>query len=84
MRVSLIDPKDHENGIQGVIEKSLFLGDITQYRIRLRDDRRLEVRVLNYLFIDGMVMPYDLNEKVWLIWSQGSGIILDHEGKDGG
>ena len=79
MRVSLLDPKDHENGIQGVIEKSLFLGDITQYHIRLTDDRRLDVRVLNYLFIDGMAMPYELNEHVWLIWSQGSGIILDHE-----
>jgi len=84
MRVSLLDPKDHENGIQGVIEKNLFLGDITQYRIRLKDDRRMDVRVLNYLFIDGMAMPYDLNEQVWLIWSHGSGIIIDHEGKDGG
>ncbi len=80
MRVSLLDPKDHENGIQGVIERSLFLGDITQYHIRLKDDRSLDVRVLNYLFIDGMVMPYELNEQVWLIWSQGSGIILAQEG----
>jgi ABC-type Fe3+/spermidine/putrescine transport system ATPase subunit len=84
MRVSLLDPKDHENGIQGIIEKSLFLGDSTQYCIRLKDDRRLDVRVLNYLFIDGMAMPYELNEQVWLIWSRGSGIILDHEGASAG
>ncbi len=84
MRVSLLEPKDHENGIQGVIEKSLFLGDVTRYCIRLTDDRGLDVRVLNYLFIDGMAMPYELNEQVWLIWSQGSGIILDHEGPSAG
>jgi len=30
-----------------------------------------------------MVMPYDLKEEVWLIWSQGSGIILaDYRGND--
>ncbi len=76
IRVSLIEPEDHENGINGVIEKSLFLGDITRYSIRLANDRLLDVQVLNYLFIEGMVMPYEVNEQVWLIWSQGSGIIL--------
>ncbi len=78
IRVSLLEPKEHENGIQGVIEKSLFLGDVTQYSIRLDEERLLDVRILNYLFIDGMAMPYELNERVWLIWSQGSGIILDN------
>jgi ABC-type Fe3+/spermidine/putrescine transport system ATPase subunit len=78
MRVSLLEPESHENGISGTIEKNLFLGGITQYSIRLQDMRMLDVRILNYLFIDGMVMPYELNEEVWLIWSQGAGIILDH------
>ncbi len=80
MRVSLLEPKSYENGIEGVIEKSLFLGDTTQYTIRLTDNRLLSVRVLNYLFIDGMVMPWELNEHIWLIWSQESGIILVREG----
>ncbi len=78
IRVSLLEPQAHENGIQGVIEKRLFLGDATQYAIRLEGERLLEVKILNYLFIEGMVMPYELNERVWLIWSQGSGIILDN------
>jgi len=76
MTISLLEPKSHENGISGIIEKNLFLGDITRYAIRLSDARLLDVRILNYLFMDGMAMPYDLNEEVWLIWSQGSGIIL--------
>ena len=83
IRVSLLEPLAHENGIQGVIEKRLFLGDATQYAIRLEGGRLLEVRILNYLFIEGMAMPYELNERVWLIWSQGSGIILDHGNGNG-
>lgn len=76
IRVSLLEPEGYENGINGTIEKSMFLGDITRYSIRLENNRLLDVQVLNYLFIDGMVMPYEINEQVWLIWSQGSGIVL--------
>jgi len=79
IRVSLLIPEDHENGINGIIEKSLFLGGITRYLIRLTNNLLLDVQVLNYLFMDGMVMPYELGEQVWLIWSQGSGIILADE-----
>jgi hypothetical protein len=57
----------------------MFFGDVTRYSIRLDRGSVLDVRVLNYLFIEGMVMPYELNEEVWLIWSQGSGIILAEE-----
>lgn len=76
IRVSLLEPESYENGINGVIEKSMFLGDVTRYSIRLANNSLLDVQVLNYLFIEGMVMPYELNEQVWLIWSQGSGIIM--------
>jgi ABC-type Fe3+/spermidine/putrescine transport system ATPase subunit len=79
IHVSLLEPEGHQNGISGIIEKSLFLGDTTRYSIRLPDNNLLDVEVLNYLFIDSMVMPYELSEKVWLIWSQGSGIILTGE-----
>lgn len=76
IRVSLLEPESQENGLNGIIEQSTFLGDVTRYAIRLPDDRLLDVQLLNYLFIDGMVMPYELKEQVWLIWSQGSGIII--------
>jgi ABC-type Fe3+/spermidine/putrescine transport system ATPase subunit len=76
MRVSLLEPESHENGISGTIEKSMFLGDVTRYAIRLVNGSLLDVQVLNYLFIEDKVMPYELNEQVWLIWSQGSGILL--------
>jgi ABC-type Fe3+/spermidine/putrescine transport system ATPase subunit len=76
IRVSLLEPEKHENGIHGVIEKSTFLGDVTRYAIRLNNNHLLEVQLLNYLFLDGMVMPYELNEPVWLIWSQASGMII--------
>ncbi|MBP7232205.1 MAG: ABC transporter ATP-binding protein [Syntrophaceae bacterium] len=76
IRVSLLEPEKHENGIFGIIEKSTFLGDITRYAIRLNNNHLLDVQLLNYLFLDGMVMPYELNEPVWLIWSQASGMIV--------
>lgn len=76
IRISLLEPESYENGINGVIEKSMFFGDVTRYSIRLADNSLLDVQVLNYLFIEGMAMPYELNERVWLIWSQGSGIII--------
>lgn len=76
IRISLLEPESYENGINGVIEKSMFFGDVTRYSIRLADNGLLDVQVLNYLFIEGMAMPYELNERVWLIWSQGSGIII--------
>ena len=84
IRVSLLEPESYENGISGVIEKSTFFGGVTRYSIRLAKDHTLDVQVLNYLFVDGMVMPYELNEKVWLIWSQGSGIIIADEGLSAG
>lgn len=80
IRVSLLEPEGYENGICGTIEKSTFFGDVTRYSIRLANESILDVQVLNYLFIEGMVMPYELGEKVWLIWSQGSGIIIADEG----
>jgi len=84
IRVSLLEPESHENGINGTIEKSMFLGDVTRYSIRLTNKSLLDVEVLNYLFIEGMVMPYELKEQVWLIWSQGSGIVLaDHPSATG-
>ena len=76
MRVSLLEPKDFENGVRGIIEQSVFLGDVTRYSIRLANNRLLEVQILNYLFIDGLVVPYELNEDIWLIWSHGSGIVM--------
>lgn len=79
IRVSLLEPENYENGISGIIEKSMFFGDVTRYSMRLADNSLLDVQILNYLFIEGMVMPYELNEQVWLIWSQGSGIIMADE-----
>ncbi|MCX6916806.1 MAG: ABC transporter ATP-binding protein, partial [Verrucomicrobia bacterium] len=81
IRLSLLEPEPYENGVFGVIEKRMFLGDVTRYSIQLANSRLLDVQILNYLVLDGMVMPYDLKEEVWLIWSQGSGIILaDYRG----
>lgn len=79
IRVSLLEPEDYENGINGVIEKSTFLGDVTRFSIRLTNNSLVDVQVLNYLVVEGKVMPYELNEEVWLIWSQGSGIIIPRE-----
>lgn len=76
LRLSLLEPKDYENGLFGQIERSVFSGDATQLAIRMDNGMRLDAKVLNYLMLDDKVMGLERNEQVWVIWSKGSGILL--------
>jgi hypothetical protein len=76
LKLSLLEPKDFENGIRGVIEKQIFMGDLTRFLIRVADGSLVDVSIANYLMFEGEVMPYELREEVFVVWSQGSGIIL--------
>ncbi|MGD9971919.1 MAG: ABC transporter ATP-binding protein [Desulfatirhabdiaceae bacterium] len=76
LRISLLEPKDYENGFFGRIERSVFIGDATQLTIRLESATRMDVRAPNYLMIENRVMALEPNEDIWVIWSKGSGIVL--------
>ncbi len=79
VRVSLSGPREYENGIVGTIESASFLGSLTRFAIRLPGGRAVDVDALNYLVVDGAVVPWEVGGTVWLIWSQGSGTILADE-----
>ncbi|KAA6187432.1 ABC transporter ATP-binding protein [Thiohalocapsa marina] len=76
LRVSLLAPKDYENGFFGQIERTLFLGEATQLSVRLKSGERIDVKVPNYLMLEDKVMGLEQNEDVWVVWSKGSGVVL--------
>ncbi len=76
LRISLLEPKDYENGLFGQIVRQVFTGDSTVLRIRLQNGVHIDVRVPNYLVMENRVMALEPDEQVWAIWSQGSGVVL--------
>ncbi len=76
LKVSLLEPRDFENGLFGRIERQVFVGDATLLRIRLSNGSPVEVRVPNYLVLENRVMALEPDEEVWVVWSQGSGVVL--------
>ena len=76
LRVSLLEPKDFENGLFGQIERHVFAGDATFLKIRLENGSVADVRVPNYLMAENRVLALEHDERVWVVWSQGSGIVL--------
>ncbi|MDD4737405.1 MAG: ABC transporter ATP-binding protein [Kiritimatiellae bacterium] len=76
LRVSLLEPKEYENGLFGQITRHVFMGDATQLQIHLQNGKLIEVKVPNYLLAGDLVMALEANEQVWVIWSQGSGVVL--------
>jgi len=77
LKISLLEPKDFENGIAGTIENQIYMGDSTKFIIRLDCGKIVNVNFLNYLLIESKVMPFELGEKIYLIWSKSSGVILN-------
>lgn len=76
LKISLLEPKDYENGLFGQIVRHVFTGEATVLRIRLENSAHIDVRVPNYLMMENRVMALEPNEQVWAIWSQGSGVVL--------
>ena len=76
MKISLLEPKDYENGLFGQIERHVFTGEATVLRIRLENGAHVDVRVPNYLMMENRVLALEHDERVWAIWSQGSGVVL--------
>ncbi len=77
LRVSLLPPKDFENGLHGTIARQIFMGESTQFVIALTGGATLDVSVLNYLIIAEKPLGFELNEEIYLIWSKSSGVLLN-------
>jgi spermidine/putrescine ABC transporter ATP-binding subunit len=76
LRVSLLPPKDFENGLHGTITRQVFMGETTQFVITLDGGATVEVNVLNYLIVAEKPLGFELQEEVHLIWSKSSGVLL--------
>ncbi|MBP7652026.1 ABC transporter ATP-binding protein [Candidatus Dependentiae bacterium] len=79
LKIGLLEPKDYENGIEGIIENQVFIGDTTKYIIKLENNFKINANILNYLVLDSKVMPYDMNEHIFISWSKNSGVILENK-----
>ncbi len=77
LRISLLEPRDFENGLFGQIVRQVFVGDATLLRIRMEGGAFVDVRVPNYLMTENRVLALEPNELVWVVWSQGSGVVLN-------
>lgn len=78
IKLSLLEPKEYENGIKGKVEHRIFLGDVIKHVIRLSSQQQIVVNFPNYLpFISNEF--YDINENVYLIWSKSAGIVLNEK-----
>ena len=76
LRISLLEPRDFENGFHGQIIRQVFTGEATMLRIRLENGAAVDVRVPNYLLLEDRVLALEPDERVWVVWSQGSGVVL--------
>lgn len=75
MRISLLPPKEYENGIRGVLLQKSYLGEVTKFLLELPEKKRVSVIVQNYLLQLSNEF-YDIGEQVYLIWSQTSGKVI--------
>lgn len=79
LKLSLLDAKTHENGIEAKIEHRIYIGDVTKFYLSAGLDSFIEVIVPNYLASQyNMIMP-EAGEIVNVLWSHSSGILIDNE-----
>ncbi len=76
MKVSLIEPKEYENSLKGVIRSKVYLGDVTHYQVELHGGKLIKVIAQNYLLQLSNEF-YELGEEVFINWSQTSGELIN-------
>ena len=75
MKVSILPPRPHENGLPGRLREEVFLGAATRYTLELASGRTITVDAQNYLreLSDGF---WDDDDEVWAVWNRASGEVL--------
>jgi putrescine transport system ATP-binding protein len=64
---------DTANCIAGTVVEIGYLGDVSVYKLRIRDGLLMRAAVAN---VGGTVRPYDFDEQVWLNWPADAAIVL--------
>ncbi len=75
LKLSLLDPQDHENGVSGIVRDSVYLGETILHHIELPNGQTIAVNVPNYLTAvsDGF---YEAGVPINVVWSQTSGTLI--------
>jgi ABC-type Fe3+/spermidine/putrescine transport system ATPase subunit len=76
MKLSLLEPASYENGIRGVVEHRIYVGDVTQYYLRLATGGQVQISYSNYLVHEANMLLYEPGEQLFVNWSKTSGNIL--------
>ncbi len=75
VQISLLGPAEYENGLSGIIRQKAYLGEFTKYVVELDNGQFVSVISQNYLLKLSNEF-YDLDERVFIKWSQTSGEIV--------
>ncbi len=67
------DRKDGRNTVEGIVEEVAYLGNLSTYHVKLASGKLLKVTMSN-LDVEGTPISWD--EKVFLSWAVGSGVVL--------
>jgi putrescine transport system ATP-binding protein len=63
------------NCIGGAVAEIGYLGDISVYKLRIRDGSLVRAAVAN---VAGAARPFGIDEQVWLSWPADAAIVLTH------
>jgi spermidine/putrescine transport system ATP-binding protein len=72
LKLSLLPPRDFENGIPGTLRRTVYQGDATLYLLELHNGRIVTVSQNNYLARLSRDF-FDLGDEYQIIWSRSSG-----------
>jgi spermidine/putrescine transport system ATP-binding protein len=78
LRLSLLPPKEYENGVTGHLRRKIYQGDVTTYRMELPGGRLVDVSQDNYLAHMGKEF-FEADQDYHILWSKTSGEVIRHE-----
>jgi spermidine/putrescine ABC transporter ATP-binding subunit len=76
LKLSLLEPKDFENGIPGVLRHKIYMGENTMYLVEVKGGAMIKVSINNYLSKMSNEF-FELNEQYYINWSKASGEVIN-------
>jgi putrescine transport system ATP-binding protein len=76
LKLSLLEPKDFENGIPGILRHKIYMGENTMYHVKIKRGALVKISINNYLSKMSNEF-YDLNEQYYINWSKASGEVIN-------
>lgn len=76
LKLTRENPSDDENCFPGVIENKVYFGEITEYIIKIKTGKNMQVMYQNYFLKESNLIPFSEGDKVNIVWDKTSGQIL--------